>query len=223
MPKLPRSKSDVEAVRESILDAALEILYQEGFKDLSMRKIAKKIKMTAANLYNYFTGKDEIYLAIQIRGFAQMVEEFTAIDASGFDPFEKVRKMILAYIDFGTRFPDQYEIMFTRNTPKYADYVGTPLESAAAAEKKTALQVAEIAGKAIFEAGVGRGVVPPSDPARLTLQVWTALHGVVSLINSRVLQEVEPDTRAVIDAVTSDLMARLLQNTEPSGATGTYQ
>ena len=30
-----------------------------------MRKIATKVSMTAANIYNYYSNKDEIYLAIQ--------------------------------------------------------------------------------------------------------------------------------------------------------------
>lgn len=210
MPKAPRSKTDIELVKQKILDAALEILYQEGFNDLSMRKIAKKTKMTAANIYNYFTSKDEIYLAIQTRGFSYMAGRFEKIAASDADPRQKVRKMIRAYIDFGTGNPDQYEIMFTRNTPKYADYVGTALEPVAAVEKQTALQLADIAGRVISQAMHHGRTSPEADPARLTLQVWTALHGVVSLINSRVLQEVEPDTGAVIDTVTSELIAMLL-------------
>ncbi len=210
MPKAPRSKMDIEMVKQEILDAALEILYQEGFNDLSMRKIARKTKMTAANIYNYFTSKDEIYLAIQTRGFADMAEQFRKIADSDADPRRKVEKMIRAYIDFGTGNPDQYEIMFTRNTPKYADYVGTKLEPVAAVEKQTALQLADIAGRVISRAMRHGRTSPEADPARLTLQVWTALHGVVSLINSRVLQEVEPDTGTVIDTITGELMAMLL-------------
>ena len=211
MPKIPRSKTDVEIVRQSILDAALEILYQDGFHALSMRKIAKRSKMTAANIYNYFAGKDEIYLAIQTRGFAQMVDRFRTIDTAESDPVGKVRQMIRAYIHFGTRYPDQYEIMFTRNTPKYADYVGTPMEGAATVEKQTALQVADIAKKALSAALHAKQTTALLDPALLTLQVWTTLHGLVSLINSRVLQEVEPETGPVTDAIISDLVSRLRQ------------
>ncbi|MEZ4549411.1 MAG: TetR family transcriptional regulator [Desulfobacterales bacterium] len=36
---------------------------------MSMRKLAGRLKMTAANIYNYYQNKDDLYLAIQTRGF----------------------------------------------------------------------------------------------------------------------------------------------------------
>ncbi|NOY69256.1 MAG: TetR/AcrR family transcriptional regulator [Deltaproteobacteria bacterium] len=204
MPKPARPQEAVDQVRKNILDAALEILYKEGFASLSMRKIAKKTGMTAANIYNYFKKKDEIYLAIQTRGFAKLFRTFRKIEKKEKDPVAGIKKMISAYIDFGTSNPDQYEIMFTRNTPKYADYLGTPLEPAARIEKETAMRVAETCRRVLSKIpGAG------PDAAPLTISVWTALHGLVSLVNSRVLQEVEPDVAKVTAMIESTLLERL--------------
>ena len=64
MPKSARDHGEVELIKEKILDTALDILFDQGFSSLSMRKIALGTKMTAANIYNYFSNKHEIYLAI---------------------------------------------------------------------------------------------------------------------------------------------------------------
>lgn len=204
MPKPVRPQEAVDQVRKNILDAALEILYNEGFANLSMRKIAKKTGMTAANIYNYFKKKDEIYLAIQTRGFAELFSTFHKIEKKEKNPLAAIKKMIHAYIDFGTANPDQYEIMFTRNTPKYADYLGTSLEPAARIEKETAMRVAETAQRVLSG-------IPGAGPeaAAVTITVWTALHGLVSLTNSRVLQEVEPDITRVTAMIESILMDRM--------------
>lgn len=206
MPKAPRNSNEILIVKEKILDAALDILFEEGFHFLSMRKIAVKMKMTAANLYNYFSNKDEIYLAIQTRGFALLHKQFEEINQSTKAPLDKIRQMVLTYVDFGIHHPDQYEIMFTRNTPKYSDYIGTSLEPAATIEKQTALKVAEVATKAFLELAEKKPFINLQDAGYRTIQIWTALHGIVSLINSRVLQEVDPDTDAMIEKLTEELL-----------------
>ena len=44
-----------------ILDTAREIMRSEGVAALSMQEIARRMRMRAPSLYNYFTSKTEIY------------------------------------------------------------------------------------------------------------------------------------------------------------------
>ncbi|MCK5680918.1 helix-turn-helix transcriptional regulator, partial [bacterium] len=62
MPKAPRTPEEVELVRQAILDAALKIIVEDGYKGFSMRKLGRSMGMTAKTVYNYFINKDEIYL-----------------------------------------------------------------------------------------------------------------------------------------------------------------
>jgi hypothetical protein len=121
-----------------------------------------------------------------------------------------MEQMIRAYIDFGLNCPDQYEIMFSKNTPKYSDYIGTGLEPVAMIEKQTALGVAQISTQTILELTKN---MPCSTIAAgyQTIRIWTALHGVVSLMNSRVLREVNPDVDMIIGKLTCDLMKPFIQ------------
>ena len=205
MPKNPRSESDINAVKEIIRDAALEIILKDGFNALSMRKIGIRTSMTAANIYNYFSNKDEIYLSIQQKGFEILHSRFAEININNDDPMTKLQKMIRTYIDFGINNPDIYEVMFTRNTPKYADYIGTKTETAAKQEKETALLLIEEATKLIETFISKNPEVSVPDIRYRVIQVWTALHGVVSLFNSRVLQEVEPDTDQIFKKISDEL------------------
>ncbi len=210
MPKTARNPEDIEAVKEIILDAALDIICEEGFNHLSMRKIALRTSMTAANIYNYYSNKDEIYLTIQTRGFLMLYESFHQIHQNNAThPMTKLKKMVEAYFDFGIKNPDHYEIMFTRNTPKYADYVGTKLEPAALIEKNTALKVAELTTKVILEIIKMYPVISMTDARYRMIRGWTALHGVVSLYNSRVLQEVDRDTEETVKQIAADIVSPL--------------
>ena len=46
--------------RNKIIEAAKEEFLEKGYKDASLRNIAKKANMTVGNLYRYFTNKEDI-------------------------------------------------------------------------------------------------------------------------------------------------------------------
>lgn len=51
-------------IRKDILKVAKEEFHSNGFKDASMRTIAKKAGVGLSNIYNYFKNKDEIFLEV---------------------------------------------------------------------------------------------------------------------------------------------------------------
>lgn len=207
MPKAMRSTEEVETVKNTILSTALKLMCEDGFDALSMRKLAARLKMTAANIYNYYENKDDLYLAIQTEGFQMLVDRFQEIYGSDKSTREKLYAMMQAYLQFGMEYPDYYEIMFSRNTPKYADYKGTAMEPAATVEKQTALKVADITCRAINDLNESENSAAGNDDALYrTIILWSTLHGVVNLLNSRVLQEVVETNDILIQRLFYDLM-----------------
>src|SRR5438045_8917576 len=63
-----RQERDREAVRRSILDAARDLFVTEGYRNVSIRKIAEKIEYSPAALYGYFPSKDDIFYALAEEG-----------------------------------------------------------------------------------------------------------------------------------------------------------
>ncbi|MFO8047956.1 MAG: TetR/AcrR family transcriptional regulator [Desulfosudaceae bacterium] len=199
MPKKARSDDQVQKIRRRILDEAVGLITTKGFTRLSMRAIAAPLGMTAANIYNYYQNKDELYLDIQTRGFKQLYELLQQAIQKSSRPEQQIKAVIRAYLEFGFSSPSLYEIMFTLNTPKYSDYKHTSLEPIARIEKETALQSARLVIDAITDLPENFSRISSPDVYFRVIQTWTALHGIVSLYNSRVLQEIDLDTRAVID------------------------
>ena len=206
MPKAIRSTQEVETVKNDILTTALKLMCDDGFDALSMRKLAARLKMTAANIYNYYENKDDLYLAIQTRGFQMLVDRFSEIYNSDPPTCDKLHAMMHAYFKFGIEYPDYYEIMFSRNTPKYADYKGTPMEPTAFIEKQTALKVSEITTRTVMDLYDGNNTIDEKEALYRTIVIWSTLHGVVNLFNSRVLQEVEEASEELIYKLFKDLM-----------------
>lgn len=56
-----KSQPETSPLRAQILDAARELFLEEGFHQVSMRKLAKKIGYSPTTIYLYFRNKDEIF------------------------------------------------------------------------------------------------------------------------------------------------------------------
>jgi AcrR family transcriptional regulator len=140
MPKAPMTKEKIEDTRERILDTALDIIIKDGFNNLSIRKIASRLGVTATTIYNYYTNKDELNLMIRIRGFEKLHDLLIERSAPFNDIEGQLKAMIRGYVEFGLTHPSYYDIMFNLHTPKYLDYVGTDIESLAYNEKQNALK-----------------------------------------------------------------------------------
>jgi AcrR family transcriptional regulator len=206
MPKTTRTAEEVIGIKDRILETALQHLIEDGFEHFSMRKLAARLGMTAANIYNYFTNKDELYLFIQTRGFEMLYNLMYKAYKRPAVPKKKLENMIRAYLKFGMDNPEYYEIMFSRNTPKYADYKGTPMEKVALFEKQTALKSANITIQALSDLFANNKTVHLDNIRFRMLQIWFTLNGMINLLNSRVLQEVEDHVDAIIKRMTQDIM-----------------
>ena len=206
MPKTTRAAEEVIGIKDRILETALQHLIEDGFEHFSMRKLAARLGMTAANIYNYFTNKDELYLFIQTRGFEMLYDFLYEAYKRYATPEKKLVNMIRAYLKFGMDNPEYYEIMFSRNTPKYADYKGTAMEKVALLEKQTALKSADITIQALSDLFTNNKTVHIDTIRFRMLHIWFTLNGMINLFNSRVLQEVEDHVDVIIKRMTQDIM-----------------
>ncbi|MFW9902539.1 MAG: TetR/AcrR family transcriptional regulator [Candidatus Thorarchaeota archaeon] len=53
-----------EKIKKRIEDAAREDFLMHGYSKTSMRKIAKKARISTSNIYNYFKGKDYLFYSL---------------------------------------------------------------------------------------------------------------------------------------------------------------
>jgi AcrR family transcriptional regulator len=208
--KLSRPQKEVQKIKDAILDDALNIIVAEGFQALTMRRLAKAAGMTAPNLYNYFPGKDEIYITLMINGFQKLNAALAAELERYSDPVQSSRAMMLAYLKFGREDSPYYEIMFSAGTPKYQDYLGTSHEALSTQEHRVSMELAELAIKVIQNLAVSLSKPMSDAKARLTLTaVWSLLHGMVSLRNSHNVEYLLEDTESVYQQIIDVLMQQI--------------
>ena len=190
MPKAPASPEQIETIKENIIQEAVSLINEIGFSNFSMRKLGTHLGIAAKTIYNYFSDKDELYLKVLTKGFEMLhltMEETVTQDMS---PFEVLRAMAHGYVRFGLENSHHYTILFSMDVPKYRDYVGTNHEKLAESQNRSALEVAVATRKAILKAVRINKQIKDEDLDYLLMQVWSTLHGIVSLYSSRVTLEV---------------------------------
>ena len=202
--KKPRQPEAVEKIKSAILDRALEIIVREGLDNLTMRNLAGRVKMTAPNIYNYYSGKDEIYLSLVVKGFEMLHAVMKTARDGGTGKKERARAMLEAYLKFGIEHPHYYDILFVLPTPKYNDYRGTPYESLSETELRISMDIADMAAQTIREI-YGQAVEDDIITRRL-IQIWSLLHGMISLHNSQVAIYVAEDPISVYTQTVDELL-----------------
>ena len=202
--KQPRSADQVEAVKEAILENALDIIVKHGLDGLTMRALAARVNMTAPNLYNYYSGKDEIYLSLVVKGFGMLRDELRAAFDRHSDSLERARAMMEAYLEFGMQRPRYYDIMFTLSTPKYRDYLGTDYEALSEKEYLISMEIVDLVVKAVTGL-TGTGADDQTILPRV-VQIWSLLHGMVSLHNSDVISYVVEDVNSIYQKTVREIV-----------------
>lgn len=112
-----RQDRERQAVRESILDAACDLFVTDGYRNVSIRKIAERIEYSPAAIYGYFPGKDDIFFALAEEGFRRLDAKVRASAASDdAPPLDQLRRCWWSLYEFSYEQPGFFELMFVDNT-----------------------------------------------------------------------------------------------------------
>jgi AcrR family transcriptional regulator len=101
-----------DETRNNILEASLQIVKEEGWQALSMRKIADKIEYTAPIIYEYFANKDAILHELTRQGFVKLSKLMDEAKSKLADPAEQLEAMWLAYWNFAFSEKELYQVMY---------------------------------------------------------------------------------------------------------------
>lgn len=193
-----RQDREREAVRHAILQAARELFVAEGYRNVSMRKIAERIEYSPAAIYGYFENKDDIFFALAEEGFRLL---FTPLpqepDPAPPDPVDRVRQMVWHYYEFSKAHPEYFELMFVdRSVPRISrdwERFGFVRES-----KRTCA--------AIIQRCLDEGRFPGAhEPSAIFRVLMTAMHGAAVF---RLTNRLPPGENA--DALARDILEATL-------------
>jgi AcrR family transcriptional regulator len=202
-----RQERDREAVRRSILDAARELFVSEGYRNVSIRKIAEKIEYSPAALYGYFPSKDDIFYALADEGFRLLHRDHAGThgEQSSLKPLDRIKGIFWGLYEFSLQHPQYFELMFVdRSVPR----ISQAYERFAFARQVKAELVEQI------KACIDSGELPSHLDANVVFRLLTM--GLLGLAMMRLSDRLGPGENA--DTLARDVLAVTLRGLQ-SGIT----
>ena len=211
-PAQRRRGRERAAARESILSAARNLARREGWDAVTMRRLADEIEYSANFAYSYFTGRDDILLALVRDGFTRLRDTMatashraTSMGASSSEtgpsgPSAAVRRAAHAYLDFALTEPELYQLMYSLGGVR-VPATDTWMEGQA---------IGEIITDLLTDAG-------DAQAQQHVLQLWATAHGLIALhIVGRV--DVDPVAlHTLLEGALTDCLTRALPTTTTPG------
>jgi len=99
----------------AVLDAAAELFATKGFRETTMRDIARAAGMLHGSIYYHYGSKEDLLLAVYSAGVESFVAAFAAL-AEIRDPWERLRRGLALHIAAITR-DDPYTRVVNRVRP----------------------------------------------------------------------------------------------------------
>jgi AcrR family transcriptional regulator len=182
--------------RQAILDAARDLFVTEGYRNVSMRKVAERIEYSAAAIYSYFPSKDDIFFALAEEGFRLLAERVLATVQHIPDPLDRLRAGLQAFYAFSRTNPEYFELMFVdRSVPSLTQ----DFQRFEFFQQTTARAEADV--RACIERGQFSRTL---DPAAALHVLWVAVLGAATIgLAKRLAPGEDPDALAhdVLEAV----------------------
>jgi len=88
--RIPRRERERRVRRAEIIDAAEVVFLERGFESSSMDLVAHEAQFTKRTIYQYFASKEDLYMAVALKGLDQMFAYIKEAAARGKTGLEEV-------------------------------------------------------------------------------------------------------------------------------------
>jgi AcrR family transcriptional regulator len=102
-----------EEIRANILATAWQMVRDEGWQSLSIRKIADAIEYSVPVIYDHFENKEAILLEFGKQGFDLLIKKLQLAKEKHTGAVQQLKAIADAYWNFAFRNKEYYQLMFS--------------------------------------------------------------------------------------------------------------
>ncbi len=165
-------------MRGRIIAAAVGLLAEHGAGAVQARAVARDVGASTMAVYHYFGGMRQLFLAMSEEGFHRLDRKLAEV-VPGPDPVTDALRLALAYRESARENPRLYDLMFGLSVPgghspeEHAPLGGDGKDSAA----QHAFAHIVNGSERLLELGE----TGEHEPTEIAAQLWSLVHGCVSL------------------------------------------
>jgi AcrR family transcriptional regulator len=186
-------------LKRALLEAALEMLDEEGTEGVGLRELARRVGVSAAAPYRHFRGRQALLEAVATEGFGRF-SAMMAAKEQDLPEIEQLPAMAEAYVRFALVQPALFRLMFSRQVDKTGN---------------RALHDAAIEAYASLAKAAAREV--PDAPSEGAVIAWSFVHGLAMLLLDEQILGVSPQNS---DSLVRNLSQRFVRAMRAAVAQG---
>ena len=163
-----------DEVRSSIMGTAWQMVKEEGWQSLSIRKIADAIEYSVPVIYDHFENKEAIFMEFAKEGFQLLSKKIHSAKEKYNDPAEQLKAIANAFWNFAFKNKEYYQVMYglgmtgceiEKCFPERTDFRNVVMEPIVAI--------------------ISKSKNPNVNPCLKYYTYWSILHGLISLKSMR--------------------------------------
>ena len=108
---LERKEKEKEQRRNAIVDAAQELFFAKPYDEITIEAIAEKAQLAKGTVYLYFESKEDLHIAVALRGTKILNEMLKEKKGAGKNGLEKAFATGEAYYEFYKRYPQFFRLL----------------------------------------------------------------------------------------------------------------
>lgn len=207
------SRARPSRLGDQFVAEALAIIEAKGLEALSLREVARRLGVSHQAPYKHFPSRDHLIAEVLRRCFAGLTAALRGRDASE-DADEDLRRLGQAYLGHALARPLEYRLMFGTPWPDVEAHPDVARDSRYAFDV-----LREVLGR---RQQAGGPAIEPAVLDRDAMFVWSAMHGLASILQSDAMAHLGLDSqaRASVPTHVMSMIDSALEKVRPSSDSG---
>jgi AcrR family transcriptional regulator len=194
-------------VPERVVQATIGLLAEQGPSAIKARTVASASGLSTMAVYHHFGGIAELIRAVVDHGFKELDKAFSQVPVT-VDPLADLYAMALTTRQLARDNPHLYDLMFGLSTRR-ATYRPLPDSDVRPSGRSPAFQGAYVHVAEACARLVGSGRVRQLEPEVLAAQLWSFVHGFITLELAEHFVEVDDPVAQVLQPMGVNLVVGL--------------
>jgi AcrR family transcriptional regulator len=175
-----RREREKDARREEIISAAEAVFFNKGLAGATMDEVAEAAELSKGTLYLYYKTKEDLYLAVTMKGLDIMHDLFEEAVSTGEPSIKRIANLGEAYFEFFDKHRKFFRMLYFFESPQFHSQVSPEM-----------LQVCTENDRRIWDmvldpikSALAEGLLHPElSPMEVGVMLWSNSNGLMRLID----------------------------------------
>lgn len=175
-----RKEREKEHRREEIIEAAQRVFFEKGLQAATMDEIAEAAELSKGTIYLYYKSKEDLYLAVMLRGTQILYDMFAAAIATDEPTLKKIATLGEIYYRFFIEYKNYFRMFHFFENQQFHKQVSEQMLQYCAQQDQKLWDL--VTG--LIDRGIGEGVIRKNlKPMEIAAVLWSSANAIILRID----------------------------------------